>query len=68
MRRQGAARIVVSVTGVSRDLLPVLEKEADEVVTLTVPVSLWAVGQLYEEFPQVEDEEVVSLMKKHPAS
>jgi putative phosphoribosyl transferase len=36
---------------------------ADEVVCLEAPEFFQAVGQFYRHFPQVEDEEVIALLK-----
>ena len=39
---------------------------ADELVCLATPELFYAVSQFYRHFPQVEDEEVVSLLKTSP--
>jgi putative phosphoribosyl transferase len=36
----------------------------DDVVCLEVPASFHAVGQFYQDFPQVEDSEVIEILKK----
>jgi predicted phosphoribosyltransferase len=41
-----------------------LEKEADRVVVLYAPATFVAVGQWYEHFDQVEDDEVVAALKR----
>ncbi|MDP3358970.1 MAG: phosphoribosyltransferase family protein [Lutibacter sp.] len=38
--------------------------EVNEVICLSAPVNFQAVGQFYEEFDQVNDQEVVALLKK----
>ena len=46
------------------EMLAKIKKEADEVVYLDAPVDyLGAVGSYYDNFPQVEDEEVINLLK-----
>lgn len=40
-----------------------LEKEADEVIFIETPSNFYAVGQFYEHFEQVSDEEVDKLLK-----
>jgi predicted phosphoribosyltransferase len=37
---------------------------ADEVVCLEAPRDFRAVGQFYENFPQVEDEEVIEILRR----
>jgi predicted phosphoribosyltransferase len=36
---------------------------ADEVVCLQAPVNFQAVGQFYRHFPQVDDKEVIALLR-----
>jgi len=61
-RRAGAARVVVAVPvgppGLAERLSPVV----DEVVVLVTPDPYLNVGQVYERFPQVDDEEVVAYL------
>ena len=58
-RRAGAARVVVAVPvgppGLAERLAPVV----DEVVVLVTPDPYLNVGQVYERFPQVDDDEVL---------
>lgn len=61
-RAQGAERVVVAVPVGAPETVRRLEEEADEVVCLLVPVELWAVGAWYEDFRQVDDEEVLGLL------
>jgi len=39
-------------------------EEVDEAICLSTPVNFQAVGQFYEEFNQVDDKEVIELLKK----
>jgi len=54
----GAARIVVAVPGAPAETAAFFEREADELVVLAVPEPFYAVGTMYESFPQVADREV----------
>jgi predicted phosphoribosyltransferase len=45
------------------DTLDKVRDMADEVVCLEVPEFFQAVGQFYRHFPQVEDNEVIALLK-----
>lgn len=62
-RQQNPKKIVVAVPVIARDSLAKIEPLADEVVYLDAPELFFAVGQFYQEFPQVEDKEVVRLLK-----
>jgi putative phosphoribosyl transferase len=63
-RRAGAARVVVAVPvgppGLDERLRPVV----DEVVVLVTPDPYLNVGQAYERFPQVDDEEVLRCLEQ----
>lgn len=57
-RRERAAKVVVAVPVAPQETIDRLRKEADEIVCAYVPPRLLAVGQFYENFGQVSDEEV----------
>jgi len=63
LRARHPARLVCAVPVAPPDTLARVEKLADEVVCLEVPEYFMAVGQFYEDFPQVEDEEVIALLR-----
>lgn len=58
----GASRVVLAVPVGAPDSLEQLAKFADEVVCLQAPRGFFAVGQWYENFTQVTDEEVTRLL------
>lgn len=62
LRRQGADRIVVAVPVAPASAIRKLKAHADEIVSLLVPEDFIAVGSYYEDFSQVEDEEVARYM------
>ena len=57
-RAHGAARVIVAVPVAPADTARVLEEDADAVVVLETPADFWGVGQWYEDFSQVSDDEV----------
>ncbi len=61
-RRQGAARVLLAVPVAAPQALERLRHEADAVVCLSAPARFSAVGQWYEDFAQVGDEEVSALL------
>lgn len=63
VRAAGAKKIIVAITGGPSDTIDELKKEADEVAALSASPFISAVGYLYEEFPQVDDETVIDLMR-----
>ena len=53
---------------VPRSTARVLEAEADELIALEIPPDdefLGSVGAYYGNFPQIEDREVITLLKTH---
>ncbi|MCC0094108.1 phosphoribosyltransferase [Streptomyces flavotricini] len=61
-RERGAEQVILAVPVAAPRALEQLRREADEVVCLSVPRHFSAVGQWYEDFSQVGDEEVAALL------
>ncbi|MFN4261157.1 MAG: phosphoribosyltransferase [Gemmataceae bacterium] len=64
VKAQGAGEIIVAVPVASPDRLREVRRWCDDVVCLLVPEWFWAIGQFYEDFSQVEDAEVVELLRR----
>ncbi|MBI5401183.1 MAG: phosphoribosyl transferase [Candidatus Yonathbacteria bacterium] len=64
-KRKGAQKVVVAVPVAAADSARNLKTEAD-VRILETPVFFSAVGEWYEEFPQTEDNEVISALAPTP--
>jgi predicted phosphoribosyltransferase len=64
LRGAGAARIVVAVPVGALETCEELRRDADEVVCLQTPESFFAVGQFYDDFAPVSDEEVRRLLAR----
>lgn len=62
VRQQAPARVVLAVPVASPIVLHELREECDEIVCLSQPESLYAIGLWYEDFTQVEDAEVIRLL------
>jgi predicted phosphoribosyltransferase len=63
LRQMGCARIAVAVGVAPLRTGLFLGSEADEVVCLKMPTEFHAVGQFYEQFPQLTDEDVLAFLK-----
>ncbi len=63
LRKKHAKKIVVALPVAPKELLPKIAPEADELIVLETPENFGAVGQFYEKFKQVTDEEVVRLLQ-----
>jgi putative phosphoribosyl transferase len=64
LRQRGVAKIVVAVPVGPPDTCREFEEEADEVICASVPEFFQAVGQYYEDFSQISDEEVRDLLAR----
>jgi putative phosphoribosyl transferase len=64
VRRGRPARLILAVPVCARDSVRRLREEADEVVCLIEPRLLRGVGQWYEDFTQVSDDEVLAALKR----
>jgi predicted phosphoribosyltransferase len=67
VRAQNPRGLIVAVPVASPDRLPEIERRCDEVVCLLAPETFWAVGAFYQDFRQVEDKQVVELLRKFRA-
>jgi putative phosphoribosyl transferase len=63
MRARGPRRLICAVPVASVDAVEKVRGYADEVVCLQTPAFFYAVGQFYHSFPQVDDAEVVDLLR-----
>lgn len=63
LRQQKPAKLVCAVPVAPPDTLAQVRPLADEVLCLQTPEWFQAVGQFYSHFDQVEDEEVMALLK-----
>ena len=64
-RAGGAATIVVAAPVASPQAVQLLAAEADEIVILQIPAMLFAIGEWYDRFEQLEDDEVCRLLALH---
>ena len=64
LRARGATRIVLAVPVAAHDVVARLRPQVDELVCLSEPEDLYAVGAWYADFRQVGDGEVRSLLEQ----
>lgn len=66
-RQAGAARLIVATPVAPAETVAELRELADAVVVLMTPDAFAAVGQFYADFTQVDDAEVVDLLRRATA-
>lgn len=64
LRKKRAKRVIIASPVAPPDTLEMLRREADEVICPYTPESFVAIGQFYERFEQVQDDEVISILRK----
>jgi len=64
VRARRPAKLIAAAAVVSPQTLRRIAVEADKVVCLEVPALFYAVGQFFEEFPQVSDEDVIEMLRE----
>jgi predicted phosphoribosyltransferase len=68
VKTQHPREVIVAVPVASPDRLEEVRRWCDDVVCLLSPEAFWAIGQFYEDFTQVEDEQVVELLRQSAAA
>ena len=64
LRNRGTAELIFAAPVISCEALRLLEIEYDRVIALDVPSDFQSVGQFYDDFHQVTDDEVASALRK----
>ena len=63
LRAQKPARLICAVPVAPADTLEKIRPYVDEVVCLSTPMFFQAVGQFYADFPQVDDADVIDILR-----
>ncbi len=64
LRQQGAKKVIAAVPVIPADTVALLKKLSDEIVYLAAPETFLAVGAFYEDFTQVNHDEVIALLQQ----
>lgn len=62
LRKKNPEKIILAVPVAPVELIEKFKGQVDDLIVLEIPAYFRAVGQFYEDFPQVSDEEVVKLL------
>lgn len=63
LKKQKPAKIVVAVPVISKSAAKKITVEADELIAVLTPETFYGVGQFYDDFTQVSDEEVINYLQ-----
>ena len=58
-------KIIIAVPVAPPQTVKRLKHRGHDFIVLSTPESFWAIGELYEDFPQVSDDEVVKLLEEN---
>ena len=64
VREAKPARVILAVPVAPPGTVEKLSNDVDELVVLSTPEHFWAIGEFYSSFPQISDEEVVSILRE----
>lgn len=59
VRKMGPSKIILATPVIAAATVDTIKKEVDELIYLDAPMNFQAVGQFYEEFKQLSDEDVL---------
>jgi putative phosphoribosyl transferase len=68
LRRRGASRVILAVPMGSEDAVTALRTIADDVIVIVTSSWFFAIGDFYDDFGQVSDEEVERLLERAAAT
>jgi putative phosphoribosyl transferase len=66
IRRQKPARLVLAVPVAPPQAVADLGREVDELICLSTPEDFGAIGYFYSDFRQVDDDEVIDILRRAP--
>jgi putative phosphoribosyl transferase len=58
-------KVIMAVPVAPAETVEKLKNIVDDFVVLSTPESFWAIGEFYVDFPQVSDEEVISILQQN---
>lgn len=64
LKKSMPGKIVVAAPVASKSAVQLLNAEVDELITVLIPETFYGVGSFYDDFRQVEDEEVIYFLSK----
>jgi predicted phosphoribosyltransferase len=62
LKARGASKVILAVPVAAPEAAARLAGVADQLVTVATPEPFWAVGQWFENFSQVSDDEVIEAL------
>lgn len=64
LKKQKPKKIILAIPVAPKEAVKMLEEFVDELICLSTPINFFAIGQFYENFTQVSDEQVMQYLKQ----
>lgn len=64
LRKEKPSKIVIAVPVISKSAAQKIKLDADELITVLIPETFYGVGQFYDDFAQVSDDEILGYLDK----
>jgi putative phosphoribosyl transferase len=64
LKKKKPAKIIIAVPVASYNAIRKLRKEVDEVISVIVPEQFYGLGAFYQDFEQVDDDEVIYYLER----
>ncbi len=62
LAKQNISRLILAVPVMPRDTFTKIKSMVDSIIALEIPSEFHAVGEFYNEFEQISDKEVISIL------
>ena len=64
VREEAPTKVILAIPVAPSQTVERLRIQVDELVVLSTPEQFWAIGEFYDDFPQVSDEEVLKILQE----
>lgn len=64
IQQERPQKIIVALPGGAPEIIKKIKTQVDDVICLEIPDFFYAVGQLYMNFPQLDDEQAIALLEE----
>ena len=65
LKNRMPAKIIIAVPIASPRIIDALREMVDDIIVLDTPMNFGGVGQFYEDFSEITDQDVIAIMKKY---
>jgi putative phosphoribosyl transferase len=63
IKARSPKKLIAAIPVIAQDTVSKIKQEGDQIIYLQSLSEFWAVGQWYEDFPQLDDQEVINILQ-----